>query len=63
MSFHLTAQDIRVEDNHILVALLQNDDGEWNESAIDLDQFIGNDNGTYSIPRPPPSGKLTIYLI
>lgn len=45
MSFHLTGQQIRVEDNHILVASLQNEDGEWIDSSIDLDQFVGNDNG------------------
>ncbi|BCR84439.1 CVNH domain-containing protein [Aspergillus chevalieri] len=47
MSFHLTGQQIRVEDNHILVASLQNEDGEWIDSSIDLDQFVGNDNGNF----------------
>ncbi|ODM15310.1 Cyanovirin-N [Aspergillus cristatus] len=47
MSFHLTGQEIRVEDNHILVALLQNEDGQWIESSIDLDEFVGNDNGHF----------------
>lgn len=45
MSFHLTGQDIRIEDDHILVALLQNEDGDYVESSIDLNQFVGNDNG------------------
>lgn len=45
MSFHLTGQDIRVEDNHILIASLQNEEGDYIESSIDLNQFIGNDNG------------------
>ncbi|EYE93684.1 CVNH domain-containing protein [Aspergillus ruber CBS 135680] len=47
MSFHLTGQDIRVEDNHILIASLQNEEGDYIESSIDLNQFIGNDNGNF----------------
>lgn len=47
MSFHLTGQDIRIEDDHILVALLQNEDGDYVESSIDLNQFVGNDNGNF----------------
>lgn len=45
MSFHLTGQDIRVENDHVLVALLQNENGDYVESSIDLNQFVGNDNG------------------
>lgn len=45
MSFHYSAEDIRVEDNHILKARLQRADGEWQDAEIDLDHFIGNDNG------------------
>lgn len=45
MSFHLTGDDIRVEDNHVLVARLQNENGDYVDSSIDLDQFVGNDNG------------------
>ncbi|KAF3042053.1 hypothetical protein E8E11_004708 [Didymella keratinophila] len=48
MSFHYSAQDIRVDDGHILRARLQQADGEWNDSEIDLNQFIGNDNGRFS---------------
>lgn len=46
MSFHLSAEDIRVEDGHILKARLRNEAGEWQDSEIDLDQHIGNTNGT-----------------
>jgi hypothetical protein len=47
MSFHYSAQDIRVDDGHILRARLQQADGEWNDSEIDLNDFIGNDNGEF----------------
>ena len=45
MSFHYSAEDIRVEDNHILKARLQRADGEWQDSEINLNDFLGNDNG------------------
>ena len=63
MSFHYTAEEgsIRVEDNHILKARLQRADGEWQDAEIDLNNHIGNDNGTYLLssnvlpkPRFPP---------
>ncbi len=63
MSFHYTAEEgsIRVEDNHILKARLQRADGEWQDAEIDLNNHIGNDNGTYLLssnvlPKPhfPP---------
>lgn len=53
MSFHLTAQDIRVEDHHYLVGELQNEDGKFNQSSIDLDEFLGNDNGPFRPARIP----------
>ncbi len=51
MSFHTSAQNIRVEENHILRASLSNDDGEFVEAEIDLNGFIGNNNGTVQL-RP-----------
>ena len=45
MSFHLSAEDIEIRDNHILWARLRNEDGELQDSEIDLDQFLGNDDG------------------
>jgi hypothetical protein len=48
MSFHYSAQDIRVDDGHMLRARLQRADGEWNDSEIDLNQHIGNDNGDFT---------------
>jgi hypothetical protein len=50
MSFHYSAKDLRVDDGHILRASLQKGDGEWQDAEIDLNQHIGNNNGTYS-PR------------
>lgn len=47
MSFHLTAEDIVIEDGHILKANLRNEDDELVESVLDLNEHIGNDNGMY----------------
>ncbi|KAH7359683.1 Cyanovirin-N [Pyrenochaeta sp. MPI-SDFR-AT-0127] len=47
MTFHYSAEDIRVDDGHILRARLQRADGEWNDSEIDLNNHIGNDNGHF----------------
>jgi hypothetical protein len=47
MSFHYSAENIRVDDGHILRARLQRADGEWEDAEIDLDQFIGNVDGMY----------------
>lgn len=45
MSFHLTAEDIVIEDNHILKAQLRNEDDELVESTIDLNEHLGNNGG------------------
>ncbi|KAK4132230.1 CVNH domain-containing protein, partial [Trichocladium antarcticum] len=47
MSFHASAQDIRVDDGHILRARLQNTNGEEVDAEIDLNQCIGNNDGTF----------------
>jgi hypothetical protein len=47
MTFHYSAEDIRVDDGHILRARLQRGDGEWQDAEIDLDQFIGNIDGMW----------------
>jgi hypothetical protein len=50
MTFYHTAEDIRIDDGHILRARLQTAEGEWNDDAeIDLNNHIGNDNGEHSI--------------
>lgn len=46
MDFHASAEDIRVDDGHILRARLTNAGGEQVDAEVDLNQFIGNDNGT-----------------
>jgi len=48
MSFHHSAQNIRVDDGHILRATLTNGEGEQVEAEIDLNNFLGNDNGFFS---------------
>ncbi|KAM5344303.1 hypothetical protein ACJ41O_012840 [Fusarium nematophilum] len=47
MGFHETAQDITLEDGHILKAQLQNEDGEYVDAEIDLNSFIGNSDGSF----------------
>ncbi|KAK7186420.1 hypothetical protein DPSP01_013101 [Paraphaeosphaeria sporulosa] len=49
MTFHYSAEEgsIRVDDNHILRARLQRADGEWQDAEIDLNNHIGNDNGSF----------------
>ena len=45
MTFYYTAEDIRIDDGHVLKARLQKADGEWEDAEIDLNDYIGNDNG------------------
>lgn len=52
MSFHLTAENLRLEEGHILIAQLHNADGELVDSSIDLNTIIGNVDG---IPLPAVS--------
>ncbi|KAL5327620.1 hypothetical protein ACEPPN_005321 [Leptodophora sp. 'Broadleaf-Isolate-01'] len=47
MSFHAAAQDVRVEDNHILKASIPNVDGEMIEAELDLNSCIGNNDGSF----------------
>jgi hypothetical protein len=56
MPFVQTAQNVRVDDGHILRASLQKADGSWQDAEIDLNQRIGNNNGTLSPSSsyPPP---------
>lgn len=51
MSFQYSAQNIRVDDGHILRAQLQDGEGEWRDAEFDLDQIIGNDNGECGVTR------------
>ncbi|ESZ96272.1 hypothetical protein SBOR_3327 [Sclerotinia borealis F-4128] len=45
MSFHLSAEEIRIDDNHILRARLRNENGDWEDAEIDLNQHLGNQEG------------------
>ena len=48
MSFHLSAEDARIEsrDGHTyLLARLRREDGEWNDAEFDLDTVLGNNDG------------------
>ena len=51
MSFHLSSDEgtLRIIDNHILEGSLRDKGGNYQNSTIDLDQFIGNDDGTFSL--------------
>ncbi|KAE8335811.1 hypothetical protein BDV24DRAFT_143120 [Aspergillus arachidicola] len=47
MSFHLSAEDIQIRDNHILFARLRNGDGDLQDAEINLDEFLGNNDGHF----------------
>ncbi|CZS97642.1 related to Cyanovirin-N homolog [Rhynchosporium agropyri] len=47
MSFHAGANNVRVEDNHILKATIPNEAGEMVEAELDLNSCIGNHNGSF----------------
>lgn len=45
MSFNTTSQDIRIEGGHILKARVRNEGGDLVDSEINLNDFLGNDDG------------------
>ncbi|CCC06682.1 hypothetical protein SMACR_00708 [Sordaria macrospora] len=50
MSFHLSAEDARIEsrDGHTyLYARLRREDGEWNDAQFNLDSVLGNNDGHF----------------
>ncbi|EMD67444.1 hypothetical protein GGP41_007340 [Bipolaris sorokiniana] len=47
MTFYHSAEDIRIEGS-VLKARLRTAGGEWNDSEIDLNSCIGNDNGHFT---------------
>lgn len=66
MSFHLTAEDIVIEDNHILKAQLRNEDDELVESTIDLNEHLGNNGGMrlHRVQRlRTQAWMLTVFLL
>ncbi|KAL5606511.1 uncharacterized protein BROUX77_003704 [Berkeleyomyces rouxiae] len=46
MSFHLSAEDIHM-DGSVLKARLQNSEGDWVDTEIDLNQHLGNVDGHF----------------
>ncbi|KAJ5716571.1 hypothetical protein N7493_008482 [Penicillium malachiteum] len=48
MSFHKSSVSYVLEDDHILKAVLRTDDDEEQESVLDLNGIIGNDDGHFS---------------
>lgn len=53
MSFHINAEDIQLEDGHILTAKLPNEDGDLVDATIDLNEHLGNSEGIHSHPTHP----------
>ncbi|KAL7944069.1 Cyanovirin-N [Trichoderma barbatum] len=47
MSFSASAQNIWLENGHRLRASLQDEEGNWRDSEIDLNDFIGNEDGWF----------------
>lgn len=50
MSFQNSARNIRLEDGHILKAELADEQGDWHDAEIDLDEILGNDRGMSRVP-------------
>lgn len=53
MSFHLSAENIRIDDNHWLRARLRTESGDWNDAEFDLDTVLGNSEGMLSFSTFP----------
>lgn len=47
-NFHESSNNIWLEDGHILHAECGNGEGDYVESTLDLDYYIGNDDGSFS---------------
>lgn len=47
MSFEASAQNIYLENGNILRASVRDEEGNWRESEINLDDFIGNEDGWF----------------
>lgn len=67
MSFQASSRDFFLEDGHILFANVCDREGNWYESRIDLDRFIGNQDGWFMwdgvstyCPFPPTSVAVLI---
>lgn len=49
MSFHQSAVSVELDDDHILKAALRNEDGDEQDSELDLNDIIGNNDGTLPV--------------
>lgn len=47
VNFHESSQNIWLEDGHILHAECGNGEDEYVESTLDLDYYIGNNDGSF----------------
>ena len=47
VNFHESSQNIWLEDGHILHAECGNGEGDYVESTLDLDYYIGNNDGSF----------------
>lgn len=45
MSFHQSAASYELEDGHILKAVLHDAEGEEQDAELDLNAYIGNNDG------------------
>jgi hypothetical protein len=50
-NFHINAQDMRIDDGHILRCRLPNNNGEEVDAELDLNSCIGNNGG--KLDQPP----------
>ncbi|KAH6853820.1 Cyanovirin-N [Chaetomium sp. MPI-CAGE-AT-0009] len=46
-SFHHSAEDVRLDYGHMLWARLRNAEGQWVETVVDLNEYLGNDDGRF----------------
>jgi hypothetical protein len=47
VNFHMSAEDIELQDGHVLVCKCANEDGEMVDSQLDLNYYIGNNDGSF----------------
>ena len=52
MTFIQSAENVRIDDGHILRAQLRNVNGDLVDAEIDLDHVIGNNWGIYRYKTP-----------
>jgi hypothetical protein len=48
MSFHVSAENTRIDEGHLLRATLRKADGNFVDAELDLNQVIGNSYGQFT---------------